>query len=663
MNNKYNICLFSGGRGASTILSALINIEEIHLTVLLNAYDDGLSTGYLRKLFPGMLGPSDVRKTFSTVLKSSKKSGNLLLAELLEYRIGESDSLGNVWNPMLPGGNELNLWHGRAFLSQYFENLPSRLSSALISWSDSALRYIHESIGQHQIQKSLKDIAFGNILFAGAYLENGLNFYAAIDMWTHHFSTGVSILNITQGENRVLVGLKDSGAILANEAEIVSKHLVLGKIERVYLLEKYLHQAEIEILEKGTLNDARKYLANKELLPKLSNKASEALEAAHMIVYGPGTQHSSLLPSYLTKDLAKTVAANIDAEKVFISNIGLDHDIIGENHASLMQKLITYMNIGADENNAYEESQLITRSIVDTFGDLNFDMSKFDNSKDLSNEISFAKWGSDNYSHDGVRVSRALLTIASLNSELFEQQTLSSISIVIPVLDEIKTLPRVLNDVITFDWLGEGFVPQIIVIDGGSSDGSWSYLKQVNGILAIQNQKPLGRGSAIRTGITVAKGEVVVTFPADGEYLVGAILDVAKALSDRESGIVFGSRSTLCIDTDVRLREIYGGRSREYFLSKWGGFLLSSVSAIKYRRWLSDPLTSIKGFKGLESMKLSLAGDSLDWDTRIIVDSWLRSIPIMEIAVEYSPRTQMQGKKTTINSGFKSLWQLLTPVK
>jgi 2-phospho-L-lactate transferase/gluconeogenesis factor (CofD/UPF0052 family) len=663
VNNKYNICLFSGGRGASTILSALINVEEIHLTVLLNAYDDGLSTGYLRKLFPGMLGPSDVRKTFSTVLKSSKKNGNLLLADLLEYRIGESDSLGNVWNPMLPGGNELNLWHGRTFLAQYFENLPSRLSSALISWSDSALHYIHESIGEHQIQKSLKDIAFGNILFAGAYLENGSNFNAAIDMWNHHFSTGVSILNITQGENRVLVGLKDSGAILANEAEIVSKHLVLGKIERVYLLEKYLHQAEIEILEKGTLNDARKYLANKELLPKLSNKASEALEAAHMIVYGPGTQHSSLLPSYLTKDLAKTVATNIDAEKVFISNIGLDHDIVGENHGSLMQKLITYMNIGADENNAYEESQLITRSIVDTFGDLNFDMSKFDNSKDLSHEISFAKWGSDNYSHDGVRVSRALLTIASMNSELFEQQTLSSISIVIPVLDEIKTLPRVLNDVITFDWLGEGFVPQIIVIDGGSSDGSWSYLKQVNGILALQNLKPLGRGSAIRTGITVAKGEVVVTFPADGEYLVGAILDVAKALSDRESGIVFGSRSTLCIDTDVRLREIYGGRSREYFLSKWGGFLLSSVSAIKYRRWLSDPLTSIKGFKGLESMKLSLTGDSLDWDTQIIVDSWLRSIPIMEIAVEYSPRTQMQGKKTTIYSGFKSLWQLLTPVK
>ena len=68
MENKYNLCLFSGGRGATSIISALVNVEEINLTILLNAYDDGLSTGYLRELVPGMLGPSDVRKIFSTVL-------------------------------------------------------------------------------------------------------------------------------------------------------------------------------------------------------------------------------------------------------------------------------------------------------------------------------------------------------------------------------------------------------------------------------------------------------------------------------------------------------------------------------------------------------------------------------------------------------------------
>jgi len=67
MDPKFNVCIFSGGRGAATILSELVKIEQLNLTVLLNAYDDGLSTGVLRSLIPGMLGPSDIRKTFSTV--------------------------------------------------------------------------------------------------------------------------------------------------------------------------------------------------------------------------------------------------------------------------------------------------------------------------------------------------------------------------------------------------------------------------------------------------------------------------------------------------------------------------------------------------------------------------------------------------------------------
>jgi glycosyltransferase involved in cell wall biosynthesis len=246
-----------------------------------------------------------------------------------------------------------------------------------------------------------------------------------------------------------------------------------------------------------------------------------------------------------------------------------------------------------------------------------------------------------------------------MNSKLFEQQSLCSISIVIPVLNEIATLEKVLNSVVTSDWLGEGFVPQIIVVDGGSSDGSWEYLKTVNGILALSSAETPGRGSAIRKGIFQAKGEVVITFPADDEYSVSSLISVGRALVDKDVGIVFGSRSTLCIDTDARLREIYGGRTREYYLSKWGGFLLSIMSAIKYHRWISDPLTSIKGVKKKDRMNLSFSGDSLNWDTRIIIDSWLQGVPIMEIAVDYAPRTRGQGKKTTIYSGLKALWELI----
>ncbi len=659
MDNRFNVCLFSGGRGAATILSELVNVEQLKLVVLLNAYDDGLSTGVLRNLIPGMLGPSDIRKTFSTVLKSSNRNRNLPLAELLEYRMGSIDSNGNAWRNRDSGSSIENSFCGDEFLNSYFDNLPLRISRKLISWTNESFQFLFNSIGEESLREILTDMAFGNILFAGAYLESNKDFNAAIELWTETFDPGISILNVTNGENRVLFGIKEDGSLLPDEAAIVSKHKALGKIERIFLLKQYLTESENRVLSTLPKVQASAFLLDREVLPEINSSVAVALEKAQMIIYGPGTQHSSLLPSYMTKRIAEQIASNTAAEKVFISNIGMDNDIVGENFESLMENLEKYMNIGVTASPQIPRNRLITKSIISSFSDLSFDMATFDNSRDLNNEINYAKWGSDNYSHDGVRVSRALMTIASMNSKLFQQESLCSMSIVIPVLNEIPTLAKVLNDVVTFDWLGEGFVPQIIVVDGGSSDGSWEYLKTVNGILALSSADTPGRGSAIRKGIMHARGEVVVTFPADDEYAVDSLIDIGRALVEKDVGIVFGSRSTLCIDTDARLREIYGGRTREYFLSKWGGFLLSSISAVKYHRWISDPLTSIKGFKKNDKMNLSFIGDSLNWDTRIIIDSWKHRVPIMEVAVDYVPRTRRQGKKTTVHSGLMALWELI----
>jgi len=659
VSDKYQISIFSGGRGAATIISALAEIEEISLTVLLNAYDDGMSTGYMRKLFPGMLGPSDVRKAFSNVLKSKQFPQDSYLSNLLEYRIGTTDRNGKTWNinQTLPAFT--NFWHGEEFLNSYFENLPLIISKSLNRWTENAMNSIFEKIGPEKMRESLADVSFGNVLFVGAYLENGQDFNKAIECWKELFKPRANILNVTDGENKYLVGVKENGKLLLNEAEIVSKHTSAGKISRVFLLDEYLDTDELLEIQSGTLESIIQKISSLEALPKLNAKAKLAIDIADMIVYGPGTQYSSLLPSYMTKGLSNAVRDNQRAEKVFISNIAFDHDIVEENHESLMGNLVEYMNIGSSENARILKPDLITRTIVSSGTDLKFDMSVYDNSTDVNNLISFGKWAADQYTHDGDRVSRALLTIASMDTKLFENQSLKSISIVIPVLDEIKTLDYVLNQVITFDWLGEGYVPQIIVVDGGSTDGSWEHLKKIDGILTLKLKVSKGRGAALREGLLTASGDVAVTFPADNEYSVGAILDVARSLANKEVGIVFGSRSTLCADTDARLIEIYGGRTREYFLSKWGGMLLSIISAIRFRRWISDPLTSIKGFKGNEHMKLSFDGDSLDWDTRVIADSWVSGIPIMEIPVQYVPRTRQQGKKTTVMSGLVALMQLL----
>ena len=56
------IALFSGGRGAASIARSLLRTPGVDLSLLINGYDNGLSTGALRRYLPGMLGRSDFRK-------------------------------------------------------------------------------------------------------------------------------------------------------------------------------------------------------------------------------------------------------------------------------------------------------------------------------------------------------------------------------------------------------------------------------------------------------------------------------------------------------------------------------------------------------------------------------------------------------------------------
>ena len=50
--SQINVVLFSGGSGTHSITEALIRHKQIALHILINAYDDGRSTGRLRRFVP-----------------------------------------------------------------------------------------------------------------------------------------------------------------------------------------------------------------------------------------------------------------------------------------------------------------------------------------------------------------------------------------------------------------------------------------------------------------------------------------------------------------------------------------------------------------------------------------------------------------------------------
>ena len=146
--------MFCGGRGATTITQALIRQTNAKITLVINCYDNGLSTGRIRNYLDGILGPSDFRKNLSTVLSAIEQNG---VSNFLEHRIEDFDS------------QTLDL------LDLVIRD--SKLDLNLIS----ATQWQHISTALHQFRSyelerlkkfDYSDCAVGNLIIAGQYLKN-----------------------------------------------------------------------------------------------------------------------------------------------------------------------------------------------------------------------------------------------------------------------------------------------------------------------------------------------------------------------------------------------------------------------------------------------------------------------------------------------------------
>ncbi|MFX0021999.1 MAG: glycosyltransferase family 2 protein [Candidatus Hermodarchaeota archaeon] len=113
------------------------------------------------------------------------------------------------------------------------------------------------------------------------------------------------------------------------------------------------------------------------------------------------------------------------------------------------------------------------------------------------------------------------------------------ISIVIPMFNEEKTIKKVLED------LPDDSSIEIIVVNDHSIDDSLTEIKKVKlkrQIRVINNTKKRGYGNAIMSGISHAKGKVIVTMDSDGQHSSDDIFNMVKPILDGTADFTLGSR-------------------------------------------------------------------------------------------------------------------------
>lgn len=92
------------------------------------------------------------------------------------------------------------------------------------------------------------------------------------------------------------------------------------------------------------------------------------------------------------------------------------------------------------------------------------------------------------------------------------------VSLVIPLLNEVESLDE-LNSWIDQVMKEHSFTYELIMIDDGSTDGSWEKileLKRLNpSIRGVKFRRNYGKSAALQIGFQMAQGDVVVTMDAD----------------------------------------------------------------------------------------------------------------------------------------------------
>lgn len=337
-----NVVIINGGRGAAGLISALLSKQGLHVTSVVNAYDDGKSTGEIRRFF-GMLGPSDIRKVQELMLPHDDPDYQANL-NIFRFRfsseITREDAIAQL-EACAHGTSEDLL--GSDFLSVKVK---------------SSLRIILREFlaGLYAIEKvkgeffNFSDCSVMNCLYAGAFLYFNRDFEFTTMFFDRLFKLRGTVLP-TSGDDKTLVALREDGQILYCEAEIVELRSNV-RIDRIYLLDGPLNSKKFE---KLTLEEKRYFLERHHCRVPVSSSVRLALKRADIIIYSAGTQHSSLYPTYLSDGLAQTIADNKNALKVFITNIGADYETPTYKSSDYIKGAYRYLNLSDGRNYSMQE--------------------------------------------------------------------------------------------------------------------------------------------------------------------------------------------------------------------------------------------------------------------------------------------------------------------
>ena len=212
-----------------------------------------------------------------------------------------------------------------------------------------------------------------------------------------------------------------------------------------------------------------------------------------------------------------------------------------------------------------------------------------------------------------------------------------NISVIIPVYNEETTCNDIINKVKKID-----LVKEIIVVDDCSTDSTYAILNNIDGINIIRHNKNMGKGAAVRNGLSHVKSNYVITQDADLEYYPEDYYRLAEVINSNNVEVAYGSR---WLENPIEW-------SVHYLVNQ----MISLFSNVFNGILITDMPTCYKLMPTSLLRSLNIQSNGFGIDAEITAKLSRKNKSIKEIPIKYSKRGKDLGKKLRLRDGLVAAW-------
>ena len=630
-----SVVLFSGGRGSDVLSRQLIGHPDVALTIAINGYDDGASTGEVRRFLGDSLGPSDFRKNASRVARETRSCPPGIV-EMLDTRLpnpcSREDAMQALEGVAIAGGPQMR---------QRVDAVRRELETGR--------------------PFEFSDCAIGNLVFAGSYLLRGRRFNDAVDDYCELLGLPPGLVdNVTDGTNAFLVALERDRGVLVSEADIVDAKQQ-NCISDVFLIEQPLSRQDQAALARLSNEQCATWLEQRSRPMPLNPRLRERIAAADLIIYAPGTQHSSLFPSYLTKDLSRAIAANLTAIKLLVTNIQADAEISGSTAVDIIERAVFYLK--EKGKLPLPVPTLITHYIIND-----------PQIAETSLDAGYVPLG-----HLETLEDPRLVRIGHYEDGVSGRHDASKV--LTPFLQSFLTEPRRqrvavwLYDAASLNKLSQSVLEMLrggiqdLPIDvtlfyTADADLDDAFMQPLP--IALRNlrngSEPAGK--AFVRALTEREFDYAAIFESSGMYRGEDLVSLLPPLANGRLDAVWGSRRLSVKDIEASLRLRYSHTPVLGTLSLLGSHALSAAYLLFFGRYISDTLSGVRAVRTGFLTSLPVPPDDKLANQYLLCALLREKADLLETPVQFLPLSPERVRRTTVTEGLRSLaviaWQRIT---